>query len=180
MPAELTTTLWLRYMLAAAHASRSCPRHILPYDVLLRDSRGSLMRAGHAAAIAWPVAFDSIAPLMAALLRSQLRHHLAYMSAEQTVGGPLGRWADEVYQALLALAAELSKVGQLQRLDSVRGGFRDWCNEHGRAWSATLLAGYAIHARHPPFEIPAAWDDAASRHAQSAPGVTQPGDNNEA
>src|ERR1700727_134236 len=88
-------------MLAAAHASRSCPRHILPYDVLLRDSRGSLMRAGHAAAIAWPVAFDSIAPLMAALLRSELRHHLAYMSAQQTVGMPLGRWADEGYQATL-------------------------------------------------------------------------------
>jgi hypothetical protein len=170
LPAAFTAALWLRYMLAAEYASRSCPRHIVPYDRLLQDWRGTLRQAGHAVAIAWPTAFDAVAPRMAALLKRELRHHHAYTSAQQSVGVPLGRWADEVYQALIALAADSSNASRLQQLDRIRQEFRDWCRDHGRAWSATVLAGHPIHARQPGFEFPFTWDDAASRLRAMQPG----------
>ncbi len=171
LPAAYTTALWLRYMLAAEYASRSCPRHIVPYDMLLRDWRGALRQGGHAAHIAWPIAFDPAAPRVAALLRRDLRHHHAYTSAQQSIGVPLGRLADQVYQVLLALAAGGSTASRLQQLDQLRKEFGDWCRDHGRAWSATVLAGHPIHSRQPVFEFPFTWDDAASRIQAMQPGA---------
>jgi hypothetical protein len=170
LPAAFTAALWLRYMLAAEYASRSCPRHIVTYDMLLRDWRGTLQQCGHAAAIAWPIAFDAVAPRMAALLRRELRHHHAYTSAQQSVGVPLGRWTDEAYQALAALAAGGDNASRLQQLDQLHKEFRDWCRDHGRAWSATVLAGHPIRVRQPAFEIPFTWDDAASLLRSMQPG----------
>lgn len=163
LPIELIAALWLRYMLAAEYDSRGCPRHILPYHMLLLDWRHALLRAGEAAAIAWPVPFELVTSRMDALLKRELQHHHALSSAQQRAGVPLGRWADEVYQALLLLSANPTDLIQSQRLDRVHGEFQRWCQDHGRAWSANVLAGHPIHAQHPAFEISVTWDDAASR-----------------
>jgi hypothetical protein len=164
LPAAFTTALWLQYMLAAEYASRVGPRQIISYDLLLRDWRHTFMRAGIAAAIAWPLAFDTVAARMDDFLRTDLRHHRAYTSARQSVGAPLGIWADEVHDGLLALAADGGNAWHLQRLDLVRAAFADWCRERGRAWSDRLLAGHAIREQ-PPFEVRLAGDDFASHQA---------------
>ncbi len=172
LPGELIAALWLRYMLAAEYGSRGCPRHILPYHMLLHDWRRALLQAGEAAAIAWRVSFESITPRMNALLKPELQHHHVINSAQQRAGSPLGRWADEVYQALLVLGANPADQIQLQRLDRLRGEFQQWCQDHGCAWSATVLAGHPIHAQHPGFEIPFSWEDAASGLQSNPPDNT--------
>ena len=163
LPTQLAMALWLHYMLQAESASRQCPRYVLPYERLLSDWRSSLQRVGLAASIAWPVAFDFVAPSMETLLRRELRHHYACASAQQNVGSPLGHWADEVYQSLLVLAAQSDDLWSLQRIDRVREEFREWCHVHGRAWSAALLTGHSILARQRGSELPIAWEDIASR-----------------
>jgi hypothetical protein len=169
LPPALTTALWLRHMLAAEYASRGSPRQILPYDMVLRDWRTSFRRAGQAAAIAWPITFDTIATQMQELLKTELRHHYAHISARQSVGAPLGVWADEVHDALLALAGESADARELERLDRVRAAFFDWCRHTGRAWSAKLLADHAIRSQ-PSFAVPDAWEELASNLALTQPG----------
>jgi hypothetical protein len=165
LPAAFTAALWLRHVLAAEHASRGSPRHILPYETLLRDWHGALLKAGQTAAIAWPVAIEAAAPHIAGLLRAGLRHHHADASARQSIGAPLGPWADDVYAALLALS-ESPDACQLRRLDQVREVFRDWCRRHGREWSATLLAEHAIQSQ-PRFDVPDVWRETAAALAQA-------------
>lgn|SRR5579872_969760 len=161
LPPEITTALWLHYMLTAEYASRRSPRYILRYDLLLRDWRSALSRAGQVADIRWPVAFDAVAPRMNEMLRHELRHHHAYASAQQSVGLPLGRWADQVYQSMLIVSGDHTDAAQLSQLDRVRAEFRQWRQDHGRAWSANLLAGHPILAQ-PSFEIPVTWEEAAA------------------
>jgi hypothetical protein len=162
LPAALIAALWLRHMLTAEYASRACPRQILPYALVLRDWRGWLHRAGDEAAIAWPVTFNAATAQMDGLLKADLRHHDTDTPVQRSVEAPLGLWADEVYEILLALAEERATAWQLQRLVHVRAEFIDWCRSHGRAWSDALLAGHPIHAQH-RFDFPVAWEEIVSR-----------------
>jgi hypothetical protein len=162
LPAAYSAALWLRYVLAAEYATRGCRRHILCYEELLGDWRGTLRRADAAVGAPWSADIAGAAARIEQFLRPELRHHSAAVSAPPSVRAPLRRWVDDVYAGLLALAAEPGEPRALERLDRARAAFGVWCRRRGAAWGAALLADHPIRTRR-PFGVPASWAEFAAR-----------------
>jgi hypothetical protein len=156
LPVAISAALWLRYMLAAEFATRFSPRHVVAYDDLLRDWRGTLELAGTRAGIKWPISLDKAAPRMSKFL--DVRHrHFGGVVRPNTIGAmPFGVWLEEAYAALLALAQDGDDARQFDRLDRVHKAFLTWCAAHGRAWSDAFLHKHDIRASR-QFEVPADW-----------------------
>jgi hypothetical protein len=67
--------LWLRYTVAAEHATRALPRAVVGYPSLLEDWRGAMKRAAAAMRIDWPNPVDTTGGVIDAFLNASRRHH---------------------------------------------------------------------------------------------------------
>jgi hypothetical protein len=152
----VSAALWLRHMLAAELATRVCPRHILSYDGLLRDWRGSMALAGERAAIGWPATSNIPPSRVAQYLDPRLRHHEATQAPDDTSLTPLRFWLEEAYAALGGLERDGAAARHFERLDSVRHAFASWCRAEGQTLAADLLRAHPIRAV-PRFEVPKQW-----------------------
>jgi hypothetical protein len=165
-PAPVAASLWLHYMLTAEFATRSLPRHILPYDELLGDWRGCVARAARDALLTLPHTPDSVAPRMEEFLAASLRHHA--FPGDAATSGPLGRLMDETYQALATLAREGAGETNLQRLDQLRAAFAEWRFQHSPLLAA-MLAGSKLRWQR-QCDLPPGWEQIA-RDAVSQDGT---------
>jgi hypothetical protein len=159
LPQPQGVALWLGYMLEAERATRSCRRCILPYDELLGDWHGGLLRAGREIDVTWPVAVDAVVAEMEGFLNPDLRHH--HHSGSSVIGlrmgrAPLGLWSEEVYAALASLARNRTEVRSLARLADVYTAFSAWCRTEGQALATSLPANHFVR-KIPSYKVPAAW-----------------------
>jgi hypothetical protein len=168
--AAFTAALWLRYMLAAEHATRGCPRSFVRYDALLDDWRDCMTRAALQAAIPWRVAFDAVATQMQQFLNVGLRHHRS-VAAPPAPPGSLAALMAEAYRTLLAVA-DHDGDAQRRRLDALRATFTGWSRRDGASFTARALEGTGLLLQ-PPQHLPPGWEDLAQALARQAEG--QPG-----
>ncbi len=159
LPFEISAALWLRYMLDAEFATRTCRRDVLVYDDLLSDWRGTLVRAGQRTAITWPVDLEAAAPRMERFVNTEL-HHFKHAGWRTHIATPFAAWLEEALAALLGLTHDGSDQRQLERLDRVRTAFRTWCRAHGSGWTEAFLRGHRIRATR-RFMVPPEWDRVA-------------------
>ena len=160
LPFEISTALWLRYVLDAEYATRTCRRHVLAYDDLLRDWRGALLSAGRGLAITWPVDLETVAPRMDRFVNTRL-HHFTLAGWQTNTATPFATWLEEAHAALLGLAHDGTDRRQLERLDRVRAAFQTWSQAYGGGWTETFLRGHRIRATR-RFEAPPEWDSVAA------------------
>ena len=161
LPAAVTAGLWLRHMLDAEFATRSCRRHLILYDDLLRDWRETLTLAGQRTAITWPIALEAAAPRMDQFIDARLRHFSPVRRRNAADAMPFADWLEEAYAALRGLARYPTDPQQLERLDRVRTAFQRWCRSHSRTWVEPFLYRHEIRATR-PFEVPASWHRVAN------------------
>jgi hypothetical protein len=161
LPAAICAALWLRYMLAAELATRGCRRHIVEYDDLLRDWRGTLDLVGARAGITWPIGLDQAAPQMTRFLNARQRHFGGAAPAAPVGSMPFGGWLEEACLALRTLGRDPGDAPQFERLDRIHAAFRAWCTAHGSTWSDGFLHGHAIRSG-PRVEVPPGWHQIAS------------------
>lgn len=119
--------LWLRYVLAAEHGSRSVPRAFLSYDALMADWRTTLLRAGQTIGVTWPKQPARIATEVAAFLRPELRHHDTASPAAESIPWQIQTWAAETHAALQALDDDTSPDRSMATLDRLRSEVTAWC-----------------------------------------------------
>lgn len=164
LPPMLSQALWLRYMLAAEFATRTCPRHILSYDRLLQDWRPCMTLAGLRAGITWPAARDVSPGRLARYLDPRRRRPEPRPASGDHDRTPLSPWLEEAYAALGGLERDGSVPYHLKRLDTVRSAFASWSRAEGGSLTASLLQHHPIR-QVPRFEVPPALLDAARNHA---------------
>ncbi|EIM02482.1 hypothetical protein UUC_09143 [Rhodanobacter denitrificans] len=75
LPLPQSLWLWLRYTVAAEHATRGLPRAVVGYSSLLEDWRGAMTRAAAAMCIDWPKPMDETEGAIDAFLNVSRRHH---------------------------------------------------------------------------------------------------------
>lgn len=75
LPLPQSLWLWLRYTVAAEHATRALPRAVVGYPSLLEDWRGAMKRAAAAMRIDWPNPVDTTGGVIDAFLNASRRHH---------------------------------------------------------------------------------------------------------
>jgi hypothetical protein len=161
IPRGISDALWLRYMLDAEYATRSCRRHVMAYEDLVHDWRRVLTWTGQRMAITWPVGLNEAAPRLDRFLSVGLRHFYSGPWRTPPAATPLTNWLDEAYAALQGLAQDGTDQLQLDRLDVVRTAFQTWCRSQGRAWTDALLHGHAIRETR-RFNVPLDWYRIAS------------------
>jgi hypothetical protein len=112
--------LWLRYMLDAELATRSIPRSLHRYDLLMCDWRGALDAIGLDLELRWPKALDDAETEISAFLDKGLRH---FWSEGDSFGG---QYADWLRRAWAGLQNAGSARGR-RELDAVRAEFDEFC-----------------------------------------------------
>lgn len=157
-PAAFIAALWLRYMLAAEHATRGYPRSFVHYDALLGDWRGCMARAGREAGIDWPITFDDVAAQMQEFVDAGLRHH-RHGGAAAPPPGSLAALMEEAYRALLAIAQDDAELHR-RRLDDLRTTFAAWCRRDGASLTTRALEGRKLRGT-PGADIPPGWVELA-------------------
>ena len=76
-PLARVVLLWLRYILAAEHASRGAPRSFVSFDTLLADWPCELARLTRQIALSWPRDAAAMADKISAFLKPAERHETA-------------------------------------------------------------------------------------------------------
>jgi hypothetical protein len=161
LPAAITAGLWLRHMLDAEFATRSCRRHVMLYDDLLRDWREAVAMAEQSAAIKLPIGLEEAAPGIDRFLDARLRHFGPARRRNAADAMPFADWLEETYAALRGLGRNPTDQLQMERLDRVRTAFRRWCRSHSRTWVEPFLHRHEIRATR-RFDVPAGWHQVAS------------------
>jgi hypothetical protein len=170
-PGALTAALWLRYMLAAEHTTRDCPRSFIRYDALLGDWRTCMARAAAQAGVRWPAAFDAVDTKMQRFLDVGLRHHHS-AAPPAAPPGSLAALMGEAYRALLAIAEDDGDAPR-HRLDELRATFTVWCRRDGASFTARALEGHVL-LQQPAHPIPPRWEERAGALALRAGGQADP------
>lgn len=170
-PGALTAALWLRYMLAAEHATRDSSRSFIRYDALLGDWRTCMALATTQAQVPWRVAFDAVETQMQRFLDVGLRHHHS-AAAPPAPRGSLAALMEETYRALLAIAEDDGDA-QRRRLDELRATFTAWCRRDGALFTARALEGHML-LQQPAHPIHPSWEQRAEALALQAGGQADP------
>jgi hypothetical protein len=124
--AEIAFGLWLHYILEAEHQSRVMPRTVISYDRFLRDWRGTMIRAGQQAKIAWPQDPRSAQEDDTRFVHAKFRHHFAAPDRIAVSKAPLRDWIAETWQVMRAAEDAGFNAGHLRTLDQVRAAFAAW------------------------------------------------------
>jgi hypothetical protein len=82
-------SMWIRHMIEAEAASRSCPRVWVTFDALLADWRATLRQIAGGLGIGWPRSFEEAAPEVESFLSPRLRHFDVRASAAPLAAGRL-------------------------------------------------------------------------------------------
>jgi hypothetical protein len=125
-------TLWLRYVLAAEHGSRSVPRAVLSYDALMADWQTTMLCAGQQIGLPWPNEPARVATEVEAFLRRDLRHHEATGPAADSIPWQVETWAGETFAALQTLTDDPPPGRSMETLDRLRSDVTAWCQNAAR------------------------------------------------
>ncbi|MFG1464826.1 hypothetical protein V5F77_18245 [Xanthobacter sp. DSM 24535] len=124
--------IWLRHVLDAEHASRTGPRDIIPWRMLLTDWRGTVETSSARLNIVWPRLSDFSANEIDRFLSDTLRR--------QRIDDPNWRMRSEIHEwvrlahdALEELARTPGSNSALETLDRVRAEFERACLIYGPA-----------------------------------------------
>jgi hypothetical protein len=127
--AETAELLQVRELLGAERHTRALPRALVRYDALLADWRGTMATVAAGLGLAWPVAFDDAAAVVADFLEPAMRHH---------DGAPAGSLALRLYEAALAGAG--GDEAAMRTAFDTAGSVLDELDRLNRPWQVLLRA----------------------------------------
>lgn len=128
-PIDRGVLLWLRYVLAAERATRTCPRAFVPFEHLLDGWRGEAARLERQLALAWPLDPEGAAEAINQFLSRE--HKNENLGVDATVLTPNETLALRVFAALARGVA--APHGEIAPFDEASATF---------AQAGALVAGY--------------------------------------
>jgi hypothetical protein len=130
-PAEVAFPLWLHYTLEAEHQSRPYRRSVIFYDRFLQDWRGTMVRAGEQAGIAWTRRPGAVTEDDTRFVQAKYRHHFAAPGRIAVGVPPVRGWMAETWNLLRECEADGFDPSRLRALDQVRTAFAAWRRTSG-------------------------------------------------
>ncbi len=125
-PNDLALMLWLHYTLEAERNSRFAHRAIVSYDLMLRDWRATVRRAGQQAGIRWHQDPAMAQEDATRFIGPRLRHHFAAPD-RITVGPPeLRPLMAETWHVLRGAEGAGLDPGHMRTLDQIHARFAEW------------------------------------------------------